>query len=105
MADEQNRILPRVLLDHLLKIREARFWTERVLCHKFALVTHFISDKGGSLRGALERAGNNDINLHAERSQSAANIAALLNAIFVECALLIFLRARAETALPGARVA
>ena len=78
--------------------------TQRVFLDQLALVAHFISDQRGGLHSALERAGDDDVDLHAERGQSAADVAALLDAVFVERALFVFLVARAQASLPGAGV-
>src|ERR1700721_2397054 len=86
-------------LRRISTLATAPFLSSMTASHPVSLITR----PRKSRRLGLWRAGNNDIGLHAKRSQSAANIAALLNAVFVESALLVFLRARAETALPGTR--
>ena len=80
-----------VLLQHFLKIGEARLGTQRVFLDQLAFVAHFVSHQCRGLRGALERAGDDDVDLHAERGQSAADVSALLDAVFVERALFVFL--------------
>jgi len=104
VADEQDGILARVFLEELLEVGKAGLGAQRVLFDELAFVAHFISDQGGGLHGAFERAGNDDLDLHAEGCESAADEAALLDAVFVERALFIFLGACAQAALPGAGV-
>jgi len=65
-------------------------------------VAHFVSHERGGLRGALQGAGNDDVYLYAERSKGAADVTALLDAVFIESALFVFLCV--EQLLPGAGV-
>ena len=81
---QQHGILPRIFFQHLLKIRKAGLRTQRVLDHQFAFVAHLVSDQSGGLRGSLQRTGDDDLHLHAQRGQSAADVAALLDAVFIE---------------------
>jgi len=89
---DHHRVLTRVFFQHLLKIGKSGLRPERILHHQFAFVPHFVPYQRRRLQGAFQRAGNDDVRLYVERSQGAADIATLLDAIFIEAALFIFLR-------------
>jgi len=102
MADNQNRVLAGMFLEQLLKVGKRSFRPQHVIGHQLAFVAHFVSHQRGSLRGALQRAGNDDVYLHAESGKGAPDITALLNAVLIKGALLVFLCV--EHVLPRARV-
>jgi hypothetical protein len=104
MAYQQNGILAAIFFQHSLKIRESGLRTERGFGHQFAFVTHFVPDQSGGLHGALQGTGDDNLDLNTERGEGAANVSALLDAVFIEGALLISLGA-AQHSLAGAGVA
>ena len=59
---------------------------------QFAFIAQLIADQRRGLCAALQRTGNDRVDLRIQRSQGAADIAALLDSLFVEGAFLVFLR-------------
>src|SRR5260370_15065685 len=54
---------------------------------------HFVSHQRRGWGGSLSRTGDDDLPLHTQRGQGAADISALLDAVFIEAALFVLLRA------------
>ncbi len=104
VAYQQNGILTAIFFQHSLKIRKSGFRTERGFGHQFAFVTHFVPDQSGSLHGALQGTGDDNLDLHSQRGEGAANVSALLYAVFIEGAFLVSFGA-AQHSLTGAGVA
>ena len=92
MADDHDRFLLRVLFQQTAEVGEGRTRTQRGLDLQLAFVTHLVAHQRSGLRGALQRARNNAIHLRLDRGQGAADVAALLDAFFIERALFVFLR-------------
>src|SRR5260370_24448346 len=63
---------------------------------------HFVSHQRRGWGGSLSRTGDDDLPLHTQRGQGAADISALLDAVFIEAALFVLLRA--AQLLPGTGV-
>src|SRR5205807_10182448 len=89
---DHSRFLLGALLEQAAEVGEGRFGTQGSFDLQLAFVPHLVSDQRSGLSGALERAGNNDVHLRINGGQSAADIAALLNAFLIEGAFLVLLR-------------
>jgi len=91
MTDHHNRFLAGVFIEQLAKISEPSFRTETRIQLQLPLVAQFVANERCSLGATLERTGNNGVDLHIQRGQSASDVTALLDAFLVEGALLVFL--------------
>ena len=92
VPDHHDRFLARIFFQELAEVGESSLRAQPGVDLQFAFVAQFVAHQRRGLRAALQRAGDDRVHLNVERSQGAADIAALLDALFVEGALLVFFR-------------
>jgi len=103
VANHHDGFLAGVFLKDLAKVRKVRLRAQARIQLKLAFISQFVSDQRCRLRGAFEGAGDDRIDLDIERRKRSPDIAALLDTLFVQSALLIFFRI--DQMLAGAGVA
>jgi len=103
VANHHDGFLARVFLKDLAKVGKVRLRAQARIQLKLAFISQFVSDQRCRLGGAFEGAGDDRIDLDIERRKRSPDIAALLDTLFVQSALLIFFRI--DQMLAGAGVA
>jgi hypothetical protein len=71
------------------KLREGSGRTQRWLHLDFSVEAHLVPHEECGLSGTLKRAGNNSFNLNFRSGKKTPNQSALVNALFVQAALLV----------------
>ena len=92
MADDHHRFHARVFLQNFAEVSQTGFRTQSRIGLQLAFVAKFVAHQRRRLGGALQRTGDDYIDLHIQSRQSSADVSALLDAFLIEGALLIFLR-------------
>ena len=91
MSHHHDGFMAGIFIEYFTELCKGRLGAQRRVGQDLAFEPHLVSDQRCRLGCALERAGENHIRLHIQRGQRAAYIAALLDALLVEAALLVFL--------------
>ena len=84
MADHQNVVIGRERCDQSLEAGDGTRRRNRVRDLNLAVVSHFCAHQRGGLQCALERAGDDQVELNPQGVQVPGNQQALLLAFFVE---------------------
>jgi len=84
VADYEDAFAVRVFGEHLLEVGVVGAEVECRADFDFGFVAKLRADKLGGLEGALERAGDDDVDLHLERREKPRHEHALLFSLFDE---------------------
>src|SRR5215470_13440409 len=101
MAHCHNRFVTRILLQQPAEVRIGCIRLQRRVELQLAFVSEFVADERSRLSCPLQWTGNDHLRLSVNRSQSAADVSALLDTLGIERPLLVFLGIRNTLARTG----
>ena len=89
MPDHHDRFLVAILGQQVAELRKSGARTQRGIEINLALEGKFVGDQRGRLGGALQRAGDDDIDVRFQDGERTADVAALLDTFAVKGTLVI----------------
>jgi len=92
VPDHHDGFLASIFFQKLTELREPSFGAQPGVNLQFAFVANLVAYQGRGLRAALQRAGNNCIDLNIKHSQSPPDVPALFDTLFVKGASLVLFR-------------
>ena len=89
MADDQQVLVARALAQQLLELGEGGVGRERGGGENLRLVAHLGADQRGGLHGALQRAGDDEVELELHGVEDMGELEAVALAVLVEGTLVV----------------
>ena len=87
MTDQQKVFIVPAFEEQLLEVAEGGLGRERVRQQNLRLVSSLGPDQRGSLEAALQRTGDNEVELNLQSIENVGEVEALPLAVFIERSL------------------